>query len=147
MYCKKLALKDFLHVKYKNYRNAIVKLIKLSKNNYYKHYFNNNINNSKKMWKGINDIIFNNKYKVNKFSLKINDNLTKDSSVIANTFNNFFSSIAQNLQTKIPNFGDFKTFVKKNKSLNSFFFRAATPNEMLLLLLLLLLLLPLLLLI
>ena len=62
-------------------------------------------------------LIFNNKYKVNKFSLKINDNLTKDSSVIANTFNNFFSSIAQNLQTKIPNFGDFKTFVKKNKSL------------------------------
>ena len=71
------------------------------------------------MCKGINDIIFNNKYKVkvNEFSLRINDNLTKDPSVIANTLNNFFSSIAQNLQTKIPNFGDFKTFVKKNKSL------------------------------
>ena len=37
-----------LHLKYKNYRNLISTLLKRSKQNYYKKYFESNLNNSKK---------------------------------------------------------------------------------------------------
>ena len=49
--------RDLLYSKYKQYRNLIVKLIRMSKNNHFKNYFKNNLNNSKKTWEGINDVL------------------------------------------------------------------------------------------
>ena len=42
---------------YKLYRNKITSLTRQSKKNYYERYFEENINNSKETWRGINDII------------------------------------------------------------------------------------------
>ena len=50
-------IKAELHLKYKNHRNLISTLLKRSKQNYYKKYFESNLNNSKNTWKGIKSII------------------------------------------------------------------------------------------
>ena len=50
-------IKAKLHLKYKNHRNLISTLLKRSKQNYYKKYFESNLNNSKNTWKGIKSII------------------------------------------------------------------------------------------
>ena len=41
--------KEILYNQYKNYRNNVVKLIRISKKNYHKEFFNKNINNNKKI--------------------------------------------------------------------------------------------------
>ena len=49
---------------YKCYRNKLTTLIRLSKRNYYHHYFETNVNNMKQTWKGINSLIFNSRKKL-----------------------------------------------------------------------------------
>ena len=44
-------------IKCKVYRNTLCSLIRLSKQKYYTKFFNDNLNNMKKTWQGINDII------------------------------------------------------------------------------------------
>jgi hypothetical protein len=51
------------HDKYKYYRNRISTLIRNSKKHYYCTYFENNLNNIKKTWTGINSLI-NSKQKI-----------------------------------------------------------------------------------
>ena len=50
-------IKAELHLKCKNHRNLISTLLKRSKQNYYKKYFESNLNNSKHTWKGTKSII------------------------------------------------------------------------------------------
>ena len=50
-------IKAELHLKYKNHRNIISTPLKRSKQNYYKKYFESNLNNSKNTWKGMKSII------------------------------------------------------------------------------------------
>ena len=124
--------KKNLHIKYKYYRNTITKLIKQSKINHYKKFFENNINNSKKIWNGINNIIHNSKDKNNNnIFLEINNETIENQSEVAGAFNEYFGSIAQNLQNKIPNFGNFEDYVTGLTSPDSFFFKAVTQAEML----------------
>ena len=46
-----------LHKKYKNHRNVLLTLIKQSKQNYFKKYFEDNWSNMKNTWKGIKNMI------------------------------------------------------------------------------------------
>ena len=57
--------------------------------------------------------------------------MIKNEAEIASAFNDFFGSIAQNLQDKIPNFGNFQDYVTGLNSPESFFFKAVTESEML----------------
>ena len=125
--------KNKLHVKYKRLCNSILNDIKKSKFNYYKSFFNKNINNTKRIWKGINELIFRSKSKDynNNISIKINNIIIKDESKVADAFNNYFSSIAQDLQDNIPNYGNYEEFVRGIPSSDSFFFKAVTHSEML----------------
>ena len=45
------------HARYKYYRNQICKLTRISKKVYYHEFFNNNLNNLKKTWEGINGLL------------------------------------------------------------------------------------------
>lgn len=45
------------HARYKYYRNEICKLTRISKKLYYHELFNNNLNNLKKTWEGINGLL------------------------------------------------------------------------------------------
>ena len=49
--------KNELHIKFKTYRNSIVKLTRQCKEDYFKSYFENNKKNSKEIWNGIRNLI------------------------------------------------------------------------------------------
>eukprot|EP00111_Clytia_hemisphaerica_P014232 TCONS_00041923-protein len=59
---KQQALKSIKHQNYKTYKNLLVKLLRKSKNNYYKNYFETHKSNLKLVWKAINEVT-NNKSK------------------------------------------------------------------------------------
>ena len=76
-------------------------------------------------------MIFRSTSKDNNISIKIDELVVKDESKIANAFNKYFCSIAQELQDKIPNYGNYEDFVRGIPSSDSFFFKAVTHFEML----------------
>ena len=111
---KIIAEKDSVYTKYlknrskfwyKRYRtlcDIVKKGIAGAKKSYFAWYFKTNMNNSKKIWKGINEIIH------NKFSKDITDiflddngSIITDQKVVANKFNKFYTSIAEKLVTKL----------------------------------------------
>ena len=58
LYKKFLETKSFYyHTKFKVYRNELNHLIKISKRNYYNDYFLLHLNDGKRIWKGIKQII------------------------------------------------------------------------------------------
>ena len=90
-------LEEECHTNYKKYRNLVSTLMKKSKQAYYDRYFERNWNNVKNMWKGIKSLI-----SVKTVSSSIPTVLSLDNGDtitnpydIANTFNNYFASIAE----------------------------------------------------
>ena len=55
---KDAILKNQKQMLYKRYRNKIVDLLKITKEAYYKKYFQENRKNSRALWSGINQIIY-----------------------------------------------------------------------------------------
>ena len=90
-------LKQEFHTNNKKYRNLLSIVMRKSKQTYYDKYFERNWNNIKKKWKRMNSLI----------SLKTvassvpaalpldNDDTITNPYDIANTFNNYFASIAE----------------------------------------------------
>jgi hypothetical protein len=91
------------HSKFKYYRNKINHLIRLSKQQYYNKYFASNINNSKRVWKGIKKVIHSNP-KSHQQPTKVLENNCEitDTNLIANAFNRYFTNIGNQLSNKIP---------------------------------------------
>ena len=58
---KDVILKNQKQMLYKRYRNKIVDLLKITKEAYYKNYFQENRKNSRALWSGINEIIYSKK--------------------------------------------------------------------------------------
>ena len=94
--CKNKILKEFHHNSYKNYWNLLSTLLKRAKEKYFTNFFDENIKEIKKTWKGIKILV----------SVKQNNNetpslITKDEKYIndpvsiANTLNNFFTSLTE----------------------------------------------------
>ena len=75
------------HAQYKNYRNTISKLTRISKKQYYSQFFSNNLKKVEKTWEGINTLLNRKK----KTSMKIN--CLKQSN----------SNTTTNMKTRIPN--------------------------------------------
>ena len=104
MKCKNKILKEFHHNSYKNYRNLLSTLLKTAKEKYFTNFFNENIQDIKKVCKDVKTLV----------SMKQKNNgipslITKDEKYIndpvsiANTFNNFFPLLLK-LFTQKPNF-------------------------------------------
>ena len=72
---------------------------------YYNDKFNNNIHDAKSTWKVINKILKPNSKRQNDFQIEENGTKLRDSTEIANAFNNYFSSVAPNLAAEIPDVG------------------------------------------
>ena len=69
---------------------------------HYQKYFSENANNAKNTWRGIKSIIHvNSMTKSQPTSLLVNKELINEPKKIANAFNNYFSTIASDLQGKI----------------------------------------------
>ena len=95
-------LKEECHTNYKKYRNLLSTLMKKSKQAYYDRYFEKNWNNIKNMWKWIKSLVSLKTLASSiptVLSLDNGDTITNPYD-IANTFNNYFASIALKLQKK-----------------------------------------------
>ena len=111
IHCKNPVKKQSFENRYKFYRNTIVSLCRRSKISHYSNFFNNNLNNSKKMWGEINSLI-NNKSKSDNVKCILIDNvLSSNPGSIAKAFNSYFTHVADTIRSKIPyshkHFSDF----------------------------------------
>ena len=99
---KDLTERELLLQNFKIYKNKIHKLTRINKSDYYKHYFEEHKNNFKKNWNGIRSII---SLKTNSHkqirSININNKTESNSKIMAETFNNFFMTIASDIDNKI----------------------------------------------
>ena len=114
--------KQELYASYKSLRNTIVSLIRASKKNHYQKYFSDNSDNIRKTWKGIKSIInIRNISSSHISSLKVDKEISSDPNVMANCFNNFFSSIGSDLQKQIHFHGnDFSKYLVNPNGYNFF---------------------------
>ena len=110
---------------YKLYRNKITSLTRQSKKNYYERYFEENINNSKETWRGINDII-SRKAKSDKKPIhrlvNSNSETIYNPKEISNSLNTFFATVGHKLASCIPSSSpdhEFSTFL--DPPIQSFF--------------------------
>ena len=95
-------LKEEFHTNYKKYRNLLSTLMKKSKQAYYDKYFEKNWNNIKNTWKGIKSLISLKSVASNVPTVLSLDNgdTVNNPYDIANTFNNYFASIAETTKKK-----------------------------------------------
>ena len=86
---------------YKLYRNKINHLIRKSKSNYFKSYFERFRENSKKIWTGVNKILNKTFSTTQNIVLNQNGKIISNQKNVADEFNNFFINVGQNLSKKI----------------------------------------------
>ena len=120
--------KSRLHEKYKNYRNLLSTLIKKSKENYYNNFFQSNLKNIRNTWKGIKSLISNSQFGLlAPKSIYSNGTLTSDSKGIANAFNNYFWTVAKDIQSSIRfSFKSFEDYL--NNIFHKSFFISPTDS-------------------
>ena len=96
-------LKEEFHTNYKKYRNILSTRMKKSKLAYYNKYFETNWNNIQNTWKGIKSLIsikFVASSVPTVLSLDNGDTITNPYD-IANTFNDYFTSIAPTMKALV----------------------------------------------
>ena len=84
---------------YKKQRNFCVNLLRKTKNKYFENINVQDINDNKKFWKTIKPF-FNNKGYTNKLMIIEKNNLISEESILANTMNQYFTSITNQLNLK-----------------------------------------------
>ena len=128
--CKNQKLKEFNHSNYQAYRNLLSTLLKRAKEKYFTKFFNENIKDIKKTWIGIKSLV-SVKHKNNDTPciIRNDEKYINDPITIANTFNNFFTSIAKTVQSKIKfSNKSFRSFLS-SKNNNSFIITATIKEE------------------
>ena len=117
---------------YKCYRNKLTTLIRLSKRNYYHHYFETNVNNMKQTWKGINSLIFNSRKKLKQImAIRRTDNsLSTNVTEIPNLLNNHFATVGKKLTSSLPpSKQSFTDYLPGHPITNSFFSDPIIPAD------------------
>ena len=99
--CKNSVEKINLYNRFKDLKNEITDLTRKGKKEFYEKYFAENKNNLKKIWKGIKDIV---NIKAKNFDqptcIQNGDKTITKPSEISNAFNNYFTTIADNILKK-----------------------------------------------
>ena len=116
------------YCRYKTYRDNLNHLIRKSKKKYYTQYFFDAKNDMKKMWRQINKIIHKGENKDNINCIKTSHGIENKPHVIGNKFNNYFTTIAQNLVSKIKSAPDFQQFLDPQVQ-ESIFLSPTTKEE------------------
>ena len=135
VHAKDICIRTNLHAEYKILKNRINDLIFYSKKDYYSKYFNEYSNNIKKVWQGIKGIInIKTKDQNSPNCIETKNELLTDNTKITNEFNNYFSTVADNIlkENKTPILNTFDKYLK-NRNRSSFAFEPCTPNEVFLL--------------
>ena len=101
--CTESSHKKNLHLTYKSYQNLLSTLLKDSKQQHFTYFFKSNNNDIKKTWEGIKSIISakNENNNDSLTSIIHEENFITDPLSIPNVFKNFFSTVAQKVQSKI----------------------------------------------
>ena len=123
-------LKEEFHTNYKKYRNLLSTLMKKSKQAYYDKYFERNWNNIKNTWKGIKSLISLKTVAASVptiLSLDNGDTITNPYD-IANTFNNYFASIAQTTKKTKYSHKHFSDYLS-NESSSTIFLQPTDKEE------------------
>ena len=88
---------------YNKFRNRVNRELKKSKIEYYSQYFEDNSNNSKKLWEGIKSIINTNNTKFSNINqLNINNKKIDNPKEIVEAFNDFFVNVVPNTEKSVP---------------------------------------------
>ena len=110
-------------------RNRVNRDLKKSKKKYYAEYFTEHVNNIKKTWEGIKNIVNLKKASNRTTQLNIGGNIIDSDKEIAQNFNNFFANVGANTEDlipKVPNISPSK-FLKNHNQIN--FAIAHVSNE------------------
>ena len=124
-----------LYENYASYRKSLKGVIALAKSKFYKNKILDYANDHKKTWEVINQIRGKNKHTI-KPSFIINNERIVERRLIAQEFNNYFASLASNMNKKFSNLGDiplenrleFQNFMPQSH-LNSMFLYDCTTDE------------------
>ncbi len=121
---------QFWYKCYRHYVNAIKRLTFASKRKYYTTYFNQHAHNSRKVWKGINEILRKNSKMANEEIFLNEDGLIiTDQKRVADRFNHFFTNVADNLISKISNSNTEYQDYLKNPNESSIFIKEVDFGE------------------
>ena len=143
---KSISKRDFFHRKFikaknaedkarfyssfKTYRNSIVTLTRRSKFNHFTRYFNRHSKNMQKVWSGVRDIISSKSSNIDApISISIGDTVTSDPKTVTNCFNDFFTSIADSIRSKMPPSNNHFSRFLGTPNPHSIFLRPTTPGE------------------
>ncbi|MEO0688528.1 MAG: hypothetical protein AAFY76_26545 [Cyanobacteria bacterium J06649_11] len=128
--CKSEESRNFYFTTFKRFRNNVVSLCRRSKAKYFADYFHQNSKNIRKIWKGVKEIIsLKSNPKSKPISLRIDDIVTSNPDIVANFLNSYFSSVADNVRSRIPENDKHFTSFLKCPNLNSIFLSPATSEE------------------
>ena len=107
-----------LHMQYKQLRNNILEMTRISKKEFYKNYFENNNRNLRKVWQGIREIInVKSKHSDLPTCISSDNSFISCPKQISNEFNEYFSNIAANtlkgrkFKGYEKGYGDFRSYM------------------------------------
>lgn len=114
---------------YKRYRNCLISVIRTAKINYYKRKLEENISDPRKMWDTLLELTRKNKKKDDiPHHFECNGSVIDSKEVIAEKFNEYFSTIATELERKLPNLScDPLSYIDNQAVDNQFHFCPVTP--------------------
>lgn len=119
-------------LKYTKYRNNLNLLLRLSKKTYITTKIITNKDNTKEMWKTLNNLLGRNKKTQHPdFFTSANGEKISDNKIIAESFNNFFANIGITLANKISEPSNAKLSTTQNCNSNSLFIYPTSPDEIL----------------
>ena len=111
-----------------HFKNRVHKILHRAKLNYHKNLFERNRSNIRKTWDTINSLV--NRNLNNRSIIKIINNSQEfvDSVDIAEVFNNYFTTIAEQLDSNLPQI-DISPFAHVKPNNSSFFLNPVSPHE------------------
>ena len=120
--------------KYEKMKTFVEKHVKLAKNKFYNSYFEKYSSDSRKQWQMLNSLLNRQKSKTSTIKLQDSDGTTTNKPAdVAQQFNNYFSTIAENLKAKISNNDAPNNFQSslKNPVADSMYIIPSHPEEIL----------------
>lgn len=114
---------------YRNYRNKLTTILRVSKQKFYESRFTRSRNNIKLTWNVINGLLNRNKNRNGIESIILREETITDKTIIARAFNDYFSSIATDLDRQLPQCNIDPAFYVKKSSRDSIFLRPVNRRE------------------
>jgi len=119
-----------LYKRFKKYRDTINSLLRKSKKQYYKIYFDKHLKNSKMIWSGVNSILHRStRQKIAEIFLNVNGKLVTNQKDVCTNLNRYFVNVADALSKKIPKPNTIFQDYLKNPNEHSIYLKETTQDE------------------